>query len=70
MQLNDYRLIKGWSFSELARLVGAKHATIVRRWCLPISDKGRLIPRADNMDKIILLTQGEVMPNDFYIRRD
>ena len=70
MLLNDYRLKKGWNYTDLARLVGVKHATIVRRWCLPHGDKERLIPRQDNMDKIIVLTNGEVMPNDFYMRRD
>tara|TARA_R100000234_G_scaffold71117_1_gene43726 strand:- start:505 stop:726 length:222 start_codon:yes stop_codon:yes gene_type:complete len=68
MHLNDYRLKKGWHYTDLARLVGVKHATIVRRWCLPFDDKERLIPRQENMDKIIALTDGEVMPNDFYCR--
>jgi len=70
MQLNQYRQKKGWSYSHLARLLGASHATVVRRWCLPFGDKERLIPNVENMDKVILLSQGEVMPNDFYIRHD
>jgi hypothetical protein len=37
---------------------------------LPADDKNRLIPNQKNMDKIVLLTQSEVMPNDFYLRRD
>jgi ribosome-binding protein aMBF1 (putative translation factor) len=70
MTLDDYRRKKGWTYSELARLVGASQATVVRRWCLPADDKNRLIPNQKNMDKIVLLTQSEVMPNDFYLRRD
>lgn len=70
MQLNEYRQKKGWSYSELARLCGAAHATVVRRWCLPADDKNRLIPNKQNMDKIVLLSGGEVLPNDFYLRRD
>ena len=66
MQLNEYRESKGWSYSELARLVGAAHATVVRRWCLPVGHEQRLIPKASNMRKIVQLSAGEVTPNDVY----
>lgn len=66
MQLNEYRESRGWSYSELARLVGAAHATVVRRWCLPAGHHDRLIPNAINMRKLIALSAGEVTPNDFY----
>tara|TARA_R110002012_G_C11477142_1_gene594623 strand:- start:189 stop:398 length:210 start_codon:yes stop_codon:yes gene_type:complete len=66
MQLNEYRESRGWSYSELARLVGAAHATVVRRWCLPIGHDDRLIPNSRNMRKVIALSAGEVTPNDFY----
>ena len=66
MHLNDYRLKKGWHYTDLARLVGVNHATIVRRWCLPVGHDQRLIPKASNMRKIVQLSAGEVTPNDFY----
>jgi len=34
MKLNDYRLKKGWSYTKLAEMTGASHATVCRRWCL------------------------------------
>ena len=70
MKLNEYRGRQGWSYSELARQGGAPHATVARRWCLPRGHKDRLIPNENYMDKIILLTNGEGMPNDFYVRHD
>lgn len=70
MTLNDYRNKKGWSLSELARKLGAPHATVVRRWCLPFGDQRRLIPNINYMLRIVEVSAGEVMPNDFYLRRD
>jgi hypothetical protein len=43
---------------------------MARRWCLPFGHKDRLIPNELFMDRIVLLSNGEVMPNDFYLRRD
>jgi hypothetical protein len=70
MILDTFRRQKGWSYSELARQVDASHATVARRWCLPFDHKDRLIPNELFMDRIVLLSNGEVMPNDFYLRRD
>ena len=67
MTLDQYRIIKDWSYSELARQLGASHATVARRWCLKFNDNSRLIPNQEYMDRIVLRTSGEVMPNDFYI---
>ena len=69
MTLDDYRIKRGWSYSELARQVGASHAAIVRRWCLRHDETGRSIPNPLYMERIINMSMGEVMPNDFYIRR-
>ena len=69
MTLDQYRINNDWSYSELARQLGASHATVARRWCLRFDDSNRLIPNQEYMDKIILKTGGEVMPNDFYISR-
>lgn len=70
MILDTFRKNRGWSYSELARQVGASHATVARRWCLAHDHKDRLIPNEFYMDRIVLLSAGEVMPNDFYIRHD
>ena len=69
MTLDQYRINKDWSYSELARQLGASHATVARRWCLKYDDKQRLIPNQHFMNCIVLKTGGEVMPNDFYIPR-
>ena len=70
MTIDEYRLGRNWSYTELARQLGAAHATVARRWCLKMDDEDRLIPSQAFMDRIILLTSGEVQPNDFYIRRE
>tara|TARA_R100001440_G_scaffold61750_1_gene81679 strand:- start:2934 stop:3146 length:213 start_codon:yes stop_codon:yes gene_type:complete len=70
MTLDDYRLKRGWSYSELARQVGANHAAIVRRWCLNFGHSNRSIPNELYMERIINMSMGEVMPNDFYMRRE
>lgn len=69
MTLDQYRKQMNWSYSELARQLGATHATVVRRWCLSFDDKNRLIPNSEYMSNIMLKTNGAVMPNDFYIER-
>ena len=69
MTLDDYRKQNNWSYSELARQLGASHATVARRWCLGFDDKSRLIPNQEFMSAIMLKTNGAVMPNDFYIER-
>ena len=69
MTLNEFRKQNNWSYSELARQLGATHATVARRWCLDFDDKNRLIPNVEYMSNIMLKTNGAVMPNDFYIER-
>lgn len=70
MTFNDWRVKKGHSYRNLSKILGAGGATSVRRWCLPHSHKDRLIPNQTFMQRIIDVSHGEVMPNDFYLRRD
>lgn len=66
MKLNEFRLDKELSYGQLAARLGAAHATVVRRWCLPKGHVQRMIPSEKFMDSIINYTQSAVMPNDFY----
>jgi len=70
MTLDKWMVKKGHNYSQLAKLLGASHATVVRRWCLPFGAESRMIPNAKFMERILLLTEGAVTPNDFYIQRD
>ncbi len=67
MQLDNFRTNQGWSLTKLAEEVGASHATVVRRWCLPMGHKDRLVPSPTYMQKIVDVSEGSVMPNDFYL---
>jgi len=66
MKLNDYRLKKGWSYTKLAEMTGASHATVCRRWCLGYKHPQGKIPAPKYMELILKLTNSEVQPNDFY----
>ena len=68
MKLNDWREKRGYSYRNLAQILGAGGATTVRRWCLPIEHRDRLIPSPKYMQMIVDLSNSEVMPNDFYLR--
>ena len=70
MLLDDYRRSRGQTYTELARLLGASHATVVRRWCLQPGQRDRMIPREEFMHRIMVLTGGTVAPNDFYASVD
>jgi len=61
MTLDEFRKEKGLTYAALARVLGATHATIVRRWC--IGDK---MPSKKYMVTIQEVSQGAVQPNDFY----
>tara|TARA_X000001388_G_C2204593_1_gene112626 strand:- start:741 stop:983 length:243 start_codon:yes stop_codon:yes gene_type:complete len=61
MTLDQYRIEKGWSFTRLAKMLGASDAKVASRWC-----KGEQIPNREFMAAIMNLTQGAVSPNDFY----
>ena len=66
MKLEQFRQDKKLSYGQLASRLGAAHATIVRRWCLPKGHEQRMIPSEKYMDAIINYTQNAVQPNDFY----
>ncbi len=66
MKLEDWRNKRGLSYVQLAKKLGASHATVVRRWCLPADHKDRMIPAPKFMTIIQESTMGEVTPNDFY----
>ena len=69
MKLDTWRKENNLSYSELARKLGQSETTMARRWCYPPGDIRQLIPRkGQNMDRIIEVTGGAVMPNDFYMR--
>ena len=70
MQLNDYRRARGVTYQQLAELLGASHATVVRRWCLQPGARDRMIPSEEYMHRIMVLSNGQVTPNDFYLQRD
>jgi len=70
MKLDTWRKNKGHSYRGLAKLLNVSGATVVRRWCLPMSHADYRIPSFDHMKRILELTQGAVQPNDFYIERN
>lgn len=70
MTLDQWRVSKNLSYNKLAKLLGASHATIARRWCLPFDAQDRMIPSPKYMDRVVNITNGSVTPNDFYLRRD
>jgi len=69
MTLDEFRRSKNLSYKRLSELIGASHATVARRWCLPAEHQDRMIPAADFMERIMTVTDGAVQPNDFYVRR-
>lgn len=70
MTLDQWRIKKRLSYRKLAKLLGTRHATIARRWCMPPDSEERAIPSAKYMDLIVQLTNGAVTPNDFYLQRN
>lgn len=66
MKINDWRLERGLSYSELARKVGASHATVARRWCLEESDPQHMKPATKFIRALTLASDGQVTANDIY----
>tara|TARA_B100001287_G_C22178933_1_gene298229 strand:+ start:277 stop:486 length:210 start_codon:yes stop_codon:yes gene_type:complete len=69
MTLNEWRLKRSYSYRKLAKILGAGGATTIRRWCLPKEHPQSLVPSQKYMTMIVDISNGEVMPNDFYITR-
>jgi len=67
MTLDEFRLEQNWSYSELARQLGASHATAARRWCLANGHKDKSIPSQLFMRRIVDKSMGKVLPNSFYL---
>ena len=66
MTLDQFRKSKGWSYAQLAKLTGCAHATVARRWCLPVNHPAKSVPGVRYMKAISVLTDGAVQPNSFY----
>ena len=66
MTLREFKDQNKMSYAKLAAMIGASHATIARRFCLPKTHKDRMIPSAKYMTAIMTVTDGAVTPNDFY----
>lgn len=67
MLLKDWRRGRGWSLARLAEelaLSGRSPSETVRRW-----ETGESRPDADVVDRIGLLTDGVVTPNDMHEAR-
>ena len=67
MTLDEFRIENCWSYSELARQLGASHATVARRWCLKNHHKDKTIPSQLFMNRIVDKSMGKVLPNSFYM---
>ncbi len=70
MTLDQWRIKKRLSYKKLAKLLGAPHATVARRWCLPTDHKDRVVPSKKYMQRVVQLSDGSVTPNDFYFQRN
>ncbi|MCK6442307.1 helix-turn-helix domain-containing protein [Elstera cyanobacteriorum] len=60
MKLHDYLQSVGKSETEFAREIGVSQSC-ANRWC-----RGQRIPPPHLMKRIVRVTAGQVMPNDFY----
>lgn len=69
MTLLKWKIKNGYTWKGLAHALDVSDGNIIRRWCLPLNDPARKIPRKEMMLKIFKLTEGEVEPNDFYLQR-
>lgn len=61
MTLQDYLSKEGFTFTAFAALIGTDYPSTVERYA-----KGRQIPGRSMMKEIVRVTNGAVMPNDFY----
>ena len=64
-KLEDYRTRNKLSYKQLAVILKI-HERTARRHCRPLCDLDFHLPVQKTMEKIIIMTQGYVQPNDFY----
>lgn len=60
MTLSEYLIKNNQKISTLAKALGVRHC-VARWWVI-----GKVIPKKENMLKIVRYTKGEVTPEDFY----
>lgn len=61
MRLADFKKNRNLTDDGLAALIGDCTVSALRKWLA-----GDRIPRKDQMERIAVVTDGQVMPNDFY----
>lgn len=61
MKLIDYMRLRNLRPEEIAERVGDVSTSGVRKWMV-----GERIPRKDQMERLVAVTGGEVLPNDFF----
>ena len=64
-KLEDYRTRNKLSYKQLAVILKI-HERTARRHCRPLGDLDFHLPVRKTMEKIIIMTEGYVQPNDFY----
>ena len=64
-KLEDYRTRNKLSYKQLASILKI-HERTARRHCRPLGDLDFHLPIQKTMEKIIMITEGYVQPNDFY----
>lgn len=62
MKLASYMAERGVSPEKMAELIGDVTASGVRKWMYD-----ERIPRQDQMRRLVIVTDGLVMPNDFFL---
>lgn len=61
MKLADFKRHRNLTDEALAALIGDCTVSALRKWLA-----GDRIPRKDQMERIAAVTDGQVLPNDFY----
>ena len=61
MKLADFKKLRNLTDEVLASMIGDCTVSALRKWLA-----GDRIPRRDQMERIAVITDGLVLPNDFY----
>tara|TARA_R100000234_G_C4973121_1_gene167240 strand:+ start:372 stop:605 length:234 start_codon:yes stop_codon:yes gene_type:complete len=64
-KLEDYRKRNNFTYKMLAQKLDVSVRTAIRH-CRPLGATGFHLPQQKTMERIIILTEGYVQPNDFY----